>query len=237
MGYVCVLSRTLLFSKVNWHLGQEQGEGFEMWCRATVLLFTSWRDVTDVALDGRTWSELHMQTQFSEEVSKTMKNMQVEWECEDARNESNAESIAFLTTNAYESTDQQVEVNLDLLQLSLSQEQMSSALEGDDSIEHLFVVHDSDRSIDVLKELEQAKIFDLSGISAHLASNRVDLVSDAVNENLLMYDCFMRSIKKHKCMVAFDDDPNRSTGIVDERSAVHRKIQTDVASVTFSCLP
>lgn len=57
----------------------------ERWCRAMLIIFKPWREVTDIKGGSRTWCEAFDKFKFSSEVWEVIKNMNVENECRDAR--------------------------------------------------------------------------------------------------------------------------------------------------------
>ncbi|KAJ7902452.1 hypothetical protein B0H13DRAFT_1621368 [Mycena leptocephala] len=57
----------------------------EKWCRAMLILFKPWRSLVDLKTVNESWSTAFDRVEFGANALKTMKNMNVENECKDAR--------------------------------------------------------------------------------------------------------------------------------------------------------
>ncbi|KAJ7881842.1 hypothetical protein B0H13DRAFT_1459892, partial [Mycena leptocephala] len=60
---------------------------YERWCRAMLVIFKPWREPSDLRRPDETWKDAFSRTTFSEDLKQIMRNMNVENECQDARNE------------------------------------------------------------------------------------------------------------------------------------------------------
>ncbi|KAK7022630.1 hypothetical protein R3P38DRAFT_2416132, partial [Favolaschia claudopus] len=66
----------------------DRGEAeLEKWCRSMLVLFKPWRHASDLLGEHRTWKEAFHACDFSPAVTAVMKNLNVENECQDARDE------------------------------------------------------------------------------------------------------------------------------------------------------
>ncbi|KAK7038405.1 hypothetical protein R3P38DRAFT_2427214, partial [Favolaschia claudopus] len=63
------------------------GAELEKWCRSMLILFKPWREAADLLGDHPTWKEAFDAHTFSPSVAAVMKNLNVENECQDARDE------------------------------------------------------------------------------------------------------------------------------------------------------
>lgn len=57
----------------------------EQWCRAMIILFTPWRNASDLLSKDDTWLQRFEKTAFSESAQSIISNINVENECKDAR--------------------------------------------------------------------------------------------------------------------------------------------------------
>ncbi|KAJ7118468.1 hypothetical protein C8R43DRAFT_901530, partial [Mycena crocata] len=87
------LSRLRVTPVVNVLLGapiprSDRGEAERLrWCRAMLMLFKPWRTITDLKLPSQSWQDAFDSTTFSPSSLLIMKNLHVENECKDAKEE------------------------------------------------------------------------------------------------------------------------------------------------------
>ncbi|KAJ7131641.1 hypothetical protein C8R43DRAFT_821548, partial [Mycena crocata] len=60
---------------------------YERWCRSMLILFKPWRTMEDLKGDHMTWEAAFNSTTFTATSLRIMRNMNVENECKDARDE------------------------------------------------------------------------------------------------------------------------------------------------------
>ncbi|KZV60550.1 hypothetical protein PENSPDRAFT_547626, partial [Peniophora sp. CONT] len=59
----------------------------ENWCRAMLVLFKPWRKIDDLKKPGETWLAAYTSYEFPVHLAKVVKNIHVELECKDARDQ------------------------------------------------------------------------------------------------------------------------------------------------------
>ncbi|KAJ7209371.1 hypothetical protein C8J57DRAFT_1098634 [Mycena rebaudengoi] len=59
----------------------------EKWARSMMILFKPWRTLSDLKSPDQTWLQAFDATHFSENIQQLMKNINVEHECKDAKDE------------------------------------------------------------------------------------------------------------------------------------------------------
>ena len=69
--------------------GDRSPEERDQWCRAMMILFKPWRKPTDLKGPNVTWSLAYESTVFNADMANVIKNMNIENECKDARDEYN----------------------------------------------------------------------------------------------------------------------------------------------------
>ncbi|KZV60253.1 hypothetical protein PENSPDRAFT_554209, partial [Peniophora sp. CONT] len=66
----------------------------DQWCRAMLILFKPWRSLADLKTNEQTWVDAHKAYHFPERLEVIMRNIHVELECKDARDQHNTDRRA-----------------------------------------------------------------------------------------------------------------------------------------------
>lgn len=234
---ICASSHVVVFQGKPVPRRCEEGEGYENWCRAMILLFVPWRNVDDLALQGETWAQLYDHLPFTEEPLVVIRNMQIESECEDAKRRSCTEA-GELTGLAVNDSSMETEVDIESLQMSLAYEGLEPIDDTGLTLKHSFAACDAKKSLNTIGELERANMFDLSGASSEGVSDDVELIGQSGSADFVGYKRFMAALKKRKRQVDVSDLHDfHITHDDEQRPLVRRRLSGVDPKVDLNHLP
>lgn len=187
-------------------------EEYEEWCRLMLMFFKPWRTLSDLNGPNDHWIDSFVQYQFKEEHVDLMKNMNVENECKDARDNHRARTITIDHSTADNTFGQAVTNTGSIESFILADDNLSflqvNSIEIDNGESSNYEADQESGSEwnDLLKGLDRIGLFAKHPIE-YVSNVSLDAVyASFTQDQLQMQAKLMAEFKRHKRLRGDEDD-------------------------------